>query len=82
MYWQKVVVDRKLTTVGCDSNSKDSIISRVRQQCTAVEVAIGDTDKGTGGSAGSPEGGVVLLSRHADKGTYGSAESLDLLQVE
>ena len=45
----------------------------------AVEAAIGDADKGTGGSAGSLEGGVVLLSRHADKGTNGSAESLDLL---
>ena len=48
----------------------------------AVEAAIGDTDKGTGGSAGSLEGSIVLLSRHADKGTDGSAESLDLLKVE
>ena len=45
----------------------------------AVEAAIGDADKGTGGFVGSLEGGVVLLSRHADKGTNGSAESLDLL---
>ena len=44
-----------------------------------VEAAIGDADKGAGGSARSLEGSVVLPSRHADKGSNGSAESLDLL---
>ena len=34
--------------------------------------------KGTGGSVGPLECSIVILSWHADKGTNGPAESLDL----